>query len=69
MKKQRVSAAEIYEYLTGAEFVNELPGRPAFYDYRTIHDRVFGGHDGYIMGKREVLRRIHDFTQSLQCKG
>ncbi len=61
-----VSAGEVYEYLTGDTFINELPGKPAFYDYRTIHDRVFGGHDGYIYEKREVLERIRDFMQSLR---
>lgn len=64
-----VSAAEIYEYLTGDKFINELRGKPAFYDYRTVHDRVFSGHDGYIMEKREVLKRIRDFTKSCTEEG
>ena len=57
-----VSAGEVYEFLTGDKFVNELAGKPAFYDYRTIHDKTFSGADGYIMGKDEVLLRIRKFV-------
>ena len=57
-----VSAGEVYEYLTGDKFVNELNGRPADYDYRTIYDKVFGGKDGYIMNKEEVLMEIKEFV-------
>ena len=59
-----VSAAEIYRYLTGEEFVNELSGRPAFYDYRTVYDRIFGGDNGYICTKEEILREIKAFTDN-----
>lgn len=58
-----VSAGKVYEYLTGDKFINELAGKPVFYDYRTIHDKTFGGSDGYIMGKDEVLKRIKDFVK------
>ena len=57
-----VSAAEVYRYLTGEEFVNELGGDPAFYDYRTVHDSVFGGSGGYICGKEQVMAGIKDFV-------
>ena len=57
-----VSAAEIYGYLTGESFTNELGGVPAFYDYRTIHDRAFGGENGYICGRDRVLREIGEFV-------
>ncbi len=59
-----VSAAELYEYLSGGKFVNELPGKtPAFYDYRTIHAELFGGKSGYIKDKAEVLKEIAGFTK------
>ena len=58
-----VSAAEIYKYLTGRDFVNELVGRPAHYDYRTIHAKTFGGRHGYICDKNEVLREIGEFVK------
>lgn len=53
-----VSAAEVYQYLTGCEFVNKLPGRPADYNYRTAYAGLFGGKDGYICDKRAVLDAI-----------
>ena len=59
-----VSAAEVYRYLAGEEFVNELPGKPAYYDYRTIYDRIYGGDDGYICKKEEILREIGEFVKA-----
>lgn len=56
-----VSAAEVYQYLTGERFVNELSGTPADYDYRTIHNDVFGGNGGYIADKQFILKEIKDF--------
>ena len=58
-----VSAAEVYRFLTGNPFINELSGVPADYDYRSIHVELFGGHDGYIYKKEEELNRIKDFIQ------
>ncbi|SEQ35853.1 sugar nucleotide-binding protein [Butyrivibrio sp. TB] len=59
-----VSVAEVYKYLTGEEFVNELSGKPAEYDYKTIHDSLFGGNSGYICTKDEVLQDIKNFVYS-----
>lgn len=53
-----VTAGEVYEYLSGKPFVNELSGAPANYDYRTIHASEFGGHGGYIMDKATVLEDL-----------
>lgn len=60
-----VSVKELYQYLTGREFINELDGIPADYDYKTIHDSVFGGSNGYICSKEDVLRDIKKFTESM----
>lgn len=57
-----VTASEIYEYLTGEKFINELGGTPANYDYRTAYDNVFGGVNGYIYDKETVLREIKEFV-------
>jgi hypothetical protein len=59
-----VSAAEVYEYLRGIPFVNELNGTPADYDYRTLYASLFGGRDGYIRSKAEVLGDIKKFVES-----
>lgn len=58
-----VSAGEVYEYLTGKTFVNELPGVPADYDYRTLYSSIYDGSDGYICKKDEVLKEIKEFVE------
>ena len=57
-----VTAGEIYKYLTGEEFVNELNGVPANYDYKTAYAEVFGGTNGYICDKETVLKEIKEFV-------
>ena len=57
-----VTAGEIYKYLTGEEFVNELNGVPANYDYKTAYANVFGGTNGYICDKETVLKEIKEFV-------
>lgn len=59
-----VSAAELYEYLTGQTFENPLGGTPAYYDYRTIHDRLYQGKQGYLCSKETVKERIRQFIRS-----
>lgn len=59
-----VSAASVYQYLTGEAFCNELGGEPVFYDYRTEYADVFGGKDGYICDKEQILQRIADFVRN-----
>ena len=58
-----VSVAELYKFLAGEEFVNELNGIPAYYNYRTIHDKIFGGQGGYIQTKESVMRSIKNFVE------
>ena len=59
-----VSAGEVFKYLTGTDFVNELKGIPANYDYRTIYAKEFGGTDKYICDKKQVLDEIKGFIQN-----
>lgn len=58
-----VSAGELYKYLTGDEFVNELGGPLANYDYRTIYASMFGGEGGYICSKDNILEKIKRFVK------
>ena len=53
-----VSAGEVYRYLTGEEFVNHIAPQPIYYNYKTKYADVFGGRDGYLMGKDAVLSDI-----------
>lgn len=56
-----VSAGEVYEYLTGEKFVNELGGIPADYDYKTIYAETFCGKTGYIANKSQIFEEISSF--------
>lgn len=58
-----VSVGELYEYITGKVFVNELKATPADYDYRTLHAEVFGGKDGYIENKSAVMEQVRRFVK------
>ncbi len=58
-----VSAGELYKYVTGKEFKNELKGTPAKYDYKTIYAEKFGGKGGYICSKQEILADIKGFME------
>jgi hypothetical protein len=66
---QPVMASEVYEYITGEKFTNELDGAPVDYDYRTIHGKVFGTENGYICDKECVLKDIKDFVLGEIGKG
>ncbi len=57
-----VSAAEVYSHLTGEQFRNECSPSPVYYDYKTCHAELFGGKDGYIMNKQQVLNEISAFA-------
>lgn len=61
-----VSAGEVYSDLTGKEFVNILDGKPAYYDYKTIHAKSFGGKDGYICNKETVIDEIRKFIEEME---
>lgn len=64
-----VSAGEVYRYLTGEEFTNELGGKPADYDYRTVFGEIFGGKNGYICDKNRVLEEIKSFVSRAEAEG
>ena len=59
-----LSAGELYQYLTGEEFKNELNPVPANYDYRTVHAEAFGGNGHYIETKETELEEIKEFINA-----
>lgn len=63
-----ISAGELYEFLTGERFVNELKGIPADYDYRTIYNCVFGGSNGYVSDKSKVMNDIKNMVKRVEGK-
>lgn len=58
-----VLAGELYEYITGEKFVNELQAEPLNYNYKTLYSQVFGGKDGYITNKTCIMHQIKDFVE------
>ena len=61
-----LSAGELYQYLTGEEFKNELNPVPANYDYRTVHAEAFGGNGHYIETKETELEEIKESIELIQ---
>ena len=57
-----ISAGELYRHLAGGEFVNELEGNAVRYDFRTRYGEIFGGKNGYMMGKEKVQSAIAGFV-------
>ena len=53
-----ILAKELYEYVVGKIFINELGGKPFNYDYRTLYDGIFNGENGYILNKNQILELI-----------
>jgi hypothetical protein len=58
-----VTAAAVYEYLTGETFVNELPKAVPHFNYKTKYADLWGGEDGYIRKRAEVLADIKKFVE------
>ena len=57
-----VTAAELYKYLTGQEFKNILDALPARYNCKSIYAETFGGKNGYICTKEQILTDIKSFV-------
>lgn len=58
-----ISVAELYQYVKGTSFENVMAKPPMDYDYKTAHAEVFGGKNGYILGKAAVLEEIKNFIK------
>ena len=59
-----IRAGDLYRFLTGKEFHNELPGKPAEYDYRTCHAKLYGKDGPYLCTKDEVMQEIKEFVNA-----
>lgn len=58
-----VSVSELYEFLEGKPFVNELAKTPFNQDLRSKHAELFGGKDGYFFDKQFVKEDIKRFIE------
>lgn len=56
-----VSASQVHQHLTGAPFTNHIAATAVVYDLRTKHAPLFGGTDGYIMTRQQVLEDLKHF--------
>lgn len=63
MAVEPVQVNELYEYLTGNKFVNEISTNIPFYNFRTQYSDLFNGSDGYIVHKQAVLKSISNFIK------
>lgn len=61
-----VTIAELYKELTGEVFVNELPRAISYFNYKTKYDAIFGGSNGYIRTKDEVLKDVKLYINEQQ---
>lgn len=59
-----VSVYEIYKYITGEDFKNEISLTPANYNYKTKYDYLFNGKNGYMSDKKYVLEDIKNFIKN-----
>ena len=57
MATEPLKAAEVYHHLTGKR-LSENSARVHREDFRTRHEDIFGGQDGYIQTRAEVLTEI-----------
>ena len=60
-----VSAGEIYKFIKGEEFVNIIMDEPVNYNIKTKHSELFGGKNGYIYNKEQVLEDIKGFFKGV----
>ncbi len=58
-----LTASDVYRYITQKEFVNELAKQPPYYNFKTKHFEVYGGRDGYLYSKDEILEDIKRFVE------
>jgi len=56
-----VSACELYSFINGENFINEIDNNPPHYDFKSIYADRLSGDDGYIFNKQQVLTEIKKF--------
>lgn len=59
-----VSAAEVYRYVRGGEFINELSKPPVRYNLRSVHSALWGSESGYMYTKEYSLEHIKAGVES-----
>lgn len=68
MAVEPVCTADIYKKVCGSDFVNEVASNPPLYDFKTKYATIFGGKNGYIITKEEVMNDIEEFVTQMKNK-
>lgn len=55
--------SELFNFVTGGNFDNELKGVVPYYNFKTKYDYLFGGKNGYIYDKSKVMIDIKEFVE------
>lgn len=64
ISSEPVTVDEISEICIGKAFVNTGLNTPAArYDYKSVHAERFGGHDGYLYSKKQVLDDLKRYVK------
>lgn len=61
-----ISVEELYSYICNTSFKNEITENPPYYDFKTVHYKIFNGTNGYIFSKDQVLKEIKEFVGGKQ---
>lgn len=59
-----VRTDELYYFLTGKNFVNEISETPANYNFKTKFANLFGGKNNYLLDKNSVMNSVADFVKN-----
>lgn len=58
-----ISISELYRYIKGEEFVNEIANEIPNYNFKTKYDYIYNGKNGYIFDKKFILEDIKKFVE------
>lgn len=56
-------ASELYEYIKGSKFENQISDGFPHYNLKTKYSDLFGGNDGYIFDRSFILEDIKNFVE------
>lgn len=64
-----ISAGELYKFLCNEEFINEIGEDWIEYNYKTVYAELFGGKNGYICNKQQIMEEIRTFVEEERNDG
>lgn len=66
MAVEPLKVSDIFEFVRGEEFKNEIAENPPYYDFKTKYSELFGGSDGYILSAQTVIEKIKNFVEETE---